>query len=118
MTSSTGEVGVADVVVGGAVSSLVLRSLAAERRVLGRLLNNDGCKGQKTVINLYGMMSYLFLDRFDVLSGGEGEGTRPRLRVPRSRRPNGKLNTEKRKTGEGEVNLTSIGSFRLEGEVT
>ena len=38
MTSSTGEVGVAVVVVGGAVSSLVLRSRAAERRVLGRLL--------------------------------------------------------------------------------
>ena len=47
MTSSSGETGVTDAAVGGAVSSLVLRSRAAERRVLGRLYKR--CMGNKVM---------------------------------------------------------------------
>ena len=73
---------------GGAVSSLVLRSRAAERRVLGRLERKHYImpRGQRTV-----NIGYLFLERFELFSGGEGEGRRPLLRVPLSRRPDSRV---------------------------
>ena len=85
--SSSGDPGVA---VGGAVSSLVLRRRAAERRVLGRLekkIKEGESGGNDSTVSCQYSYTYLFLDRLALFSGGEGEGARPLLRVPRSRRP-------------------------------
>lgn len=96
VTSSSGDAGVTEGAVGGAVSSLVLRSRAAERRVLGRLEKlYIMSRGRRTVNT-----GYLFLERFELFSGGEGEGTRPLLRVPLSRRPDSRVKLKVTRQGK------------------